>query len=120
MDRGHALLVVADFYKEFWLYNTLDLCCIRCVFIDEHMNDPSLANILFGSPGFEDGCCAGAYNQIAINKQKFFFTSIHKPPAAISFAPMKHALAVKAEPLQFSPVAYEWRQKRRDSPRLRA
>jgi hypothetical protein len=42
--------------------------------------------------------------------QKFFFISIHKPPASIRFAPKKHALAVTVEPLKFSPaepVAYE-------------
>jgi hypothetical protein len=38
------------------------------------------------------------------------FTSIHKPPASIRFAPIKHALAVTVEPFKFSPaepVAYE-------------
>ena len=40
--------------------------------------------------------------------QKFFFISIHKPPVSITFAPIKHALAVTVEPLKFSPpVAYE-------------
>jgi len=36
--------------------------------------------------------------------------SIHKPPASIKFAPIKHALAVTVEPFKFSPaepVAYE-------------
>jgi hypothetical protein len=37
--------------------------------------------------------------------------SIHKPPASIRFAPMKHALAVTVEPFNFSSrqggVAYE-------------
>jgi hypothetical protein len=36
--------------------------------------------------------------------------SIHKPPASIRFAPIKHALAVMVEPFKFSPkepVAYE-------------
>ena len=35
---------------------------------------------------------------------------IHKPPASIEFAPIKHALAVTVEPFKFSPaepVAYE-------------
>ena len=35
---------------------------------------------------------------------------IHKPPASIRFAPIKHALAVTVEPFKFSPaepVAYE-------------
>ena len=36
--------------------------------------------------------------------------SIHKPPASIRFAPIKHALAVTVEPFKFlpaEPVAYE-------------
>ena len=35
---------------------------------------------------------------------------IHKPPASIRFAPIKHVLAVTVEPFKFSPaepVAYE-------------
>jgi len=43
--------------------------------------------------------------------KKFFFISIHKPPASITFAPIKHALAVTVEPFKFSSrqggVAYE-------------
>jgi len=42
--------------------------------------------------------------------KKFFYISIYKPPASITFAPMKHALAVMVEPFKFSPaeaVAYE-------------
>jgi hypothetical protein len=39
--------------------------------------------------------------------QKFFFISIHKPPASIRHASIKHALAVTVEPFKFSPVAYE-------------
>ena len=38
------------------------------------------------------------------------FISIHKPPASIRIAPIKHALAVTVEPFKFSPaepVAYE-------------
>jgi len=38
------------------------------------------------------------------------FISIHKLPASIRFAPIKHALAVTVEPFKFSsaePVAYE-------------
>jgi hypothetical protein len=71
----------------------------------------SLANILFDSAKFSGGCSADVYKQLQINKQKFFFTSIHKPPATLKFAPMKHAHAVTVEPFQFSPakpVAYEW------------
>jgi hypothetical protein len=41
----------------------------------------------------------------------FNFISIHKPPASIRFAPIKHAHAVKVGPLNFSSrfsgVAYE-------------
>ena len=43
--------------------------------------------------------------------QKFFFISIHKPPASIRHASIKHALAVTVEPFKFSSryigVAYE-------------
>jgi hypothetical protein len=42
--------------------------------------------------------------------------SIHKPPASIRFAPIKHALAVTVEPFKFSSrqggVAYELSQRR--------
>jgi len=30
---------------------------------------------------------------------------IHKPPASIEFAPIKHALAVTVEPFKFSPAS---------------
>jgi hypothetical protein len=57
------------------------------------------------------GCSAGAYQQIVKKIMKnSFFISIHKPPASLRFAPMKHALAVTVEPFKFSPaepVAYE-------------
>jgi hypothetical protein len=43
-------------------------------------------------------------NKFLINKQKFFFISIHKTPASISFAPIKPALAVSVEPFKFSPA----------------
>jgi len=33
-----------------------------------------------------------------------WFISIHKPPASIRFAPIKHALAVTVEPFKFSPA----------------
>ena len=39
------------------------------------------------------------------NMQKFFFISIHKPPASIEVAPIKHALAVTVEPFKFSPTS---------------
>jgi hypothetical protein len=68
-----------------------------------------LASILCASASFGGGCSAGACQQIVKNMQKNFI-SIHKPPASIRFAPIKHALAVTAEPFKFSPawpVAYE-------------
>jgi len=68
-----------------------------------------LASILFASASFGSGCSAGAYQQIVKNMQKKII-SIHKPPASIRFAPIKHALAVTVEPFKFSPaepVAYE-------------
>jgi len=71
-----------------------------------------LANILFASASFGGGWSAGAYQQIVKNMQKKII-SIHKPPASISFALTKHALAVTVEPFKFSSrqggVAYEWR-----------
>jgi len=36
--------------------------------------------------------------------QKFFFISIHNPPASIRHASIKHALAVTVEPFKFSPA----------------
>jgi hypothetical protein len=68
------------------------------------LTDSSLASILFASASFGGGCSAGAYQQIVKNMQKFFFISIHKPPASIRFAPIKHALAVTVEPFKFSPA----------------
>jgi len=50
------------------------------------------------------GCASDAYQQIVKNMQKFFFISIHKPPASIKFAPIKHVLAVMVEPFKFSPA----------------
>jgi hypothetical protein len=70
-----------------------------------------LATILFASAGFGVGSSAGGYQQIQKNMQKFFFISIHKPPASIRFAPLIHTRAVTVEPLKFSSrqagVAYE-------------
>jgi hypothetical protein len=65
-----------------------------------------LATILFASASFGGGgCSAGVYQRIEKNMQKFFFISIHKPPASIRFAPLIHALAVTVvEPLKFSPA----------------
>jgi hypothetical protein len=51
------------------------------------LTDLSLASILFASAIFGGGCSAGAYQQIVKNMQKFFFISIHKPPASISLHP---------------------------------
>jgi hypothetical protein len=66
---------------------------------------------LFASVGFGAGCSAVVYQLTATNKKKFFFISIHKPPASIRFAPIKHALIVTVETFKFSSrqggVAYE-------------
>jgi len=73
------------------------------------LTDEPLASILFASASFGSGCSAGAYQQIEKIRKKNFI-SIHKPPASIRFAPIKHALAVTVEPFKFSPaepVAYE-------------
>jgi hypothetical protein len=86
---------------------------------DPNRQDPSLAVqvdrtiLLFASANLGGGWSAGAYQQIAKNMQKNF-SSIHKPPASIRFAPIKHTLAVSVEPFKFSPaepVAYELSQK---------
>ena len=46
-----------------------------------------------------------------INQNLEYLSSIHKPPASIRFAPIKHVLAVTVEPFKFSSrqggVAYE-------------
>jgi len=72
--------------------------------------DKSLASILFASASLGGGCSDGAYQQIVKHMQKKII-SIHKPPASIRFAPIKHALAVTVEPFKFSSrqggVAYE-------------
>jgi hypothetical protein len=68
-----------------------------------------LASVLFASASLGGGWSAGAYQQIVKNMQKNFI-SIHKPPASIRFALIKHTLAVSVEPFKFSPaepVAYE-------------
>jgi hypothetical protein len=36
--------------------------------------------------------------------KKFFFISIHKPPASVTFAPSKHTFLVNVEPFKFSPA----------------
>jgi len=79
-----------------------DLCFIGFVGFDDHLTDSS--SILFASAGFGGGCSANVYQQIAENKQKFFFISIHKLPAPIKFTPMKHAFAVLVEPFKFLPT----------------
>jgi hypothetical protein len=55
--------------------------------------------------GYEDGPRKGPGPPLLVAAD-----SIHKPPASIRFAPIKHALAVSVEPFKFppaSPVAYE-------------
>jgi hypothetical protein len=91
--------VAADFLKEFF-----DPCFIGSVGFDDHLTDPSFASILLASASFGGGCSSCAYQQIVKNMQKFFLISIHKPPASIRFAPIKHALAVTVEPFEFSPA----------------
>jgi hypothetical protein len=91
--------VAADFLKEFF-----DLCFIGSVGFGDHLTDPSFASIWLVSASFGGGCSSSAYQQIVKNMQKFFSISIHKPPASIRFAPIKHALAVTVEPFKFSPA----------------
>jgi hypothetical protein len=78
---------------------------IGSVGFDDHLSDSSLATILFASASYGGGCSADAYQQIVKDKQKFFFISIHKPPASIRFAPIKHALTITVEPFKFSPAS---------------
>jgi hypothetical protein len=55
--------------------------------------------------GYEDGPWKGPGSPLLVAADL-----IHKPPASIRFAPIKHALAVTVEPFKFSPaepVAYE-------------
>jgi hypothetical protein len=68
------------------------------------LTDSLFASILSASASFGSGYSSGAYQQIVKNMQKFFFISIHKPPASIRFVPIKHALAVTVEPFKFSPA----------------
>jgi hypothetical protein len=50
--------------------------------------------------GYEDGPWKGPGPPLLVAAD--FFTSIHKPPASIRFAPIKHAFAVTVEPFKFS------------------
>jgi len=59
---------------------------------------------LFASASFGGGYSAGAYQQIEKKYAKKIFISIHKPPASIRFAPIKHALVATVEPFKFSPA----------------
>ena len=104
--RGHLRWWPLIFKFFFNLY------FIGSVGFDDHLTDSSLASILFASASFGGGgCSSSAYQQIVKNMKKFFSISIHKPPASIRFAPIKHALAVTVEPFKFSSrqggVAYE-------------
>ena len=86
-----------------------NLCFIGSIGFDDHLTESSLASVLFASASLGGGWSAGAYQQIVKNMQKNFI-SIHKPPASIRFALIKHTLAVSVEPFKFSPaepVAYE-------------
>jgi hypothetical protein len=82
-----------------------NLCFIGSVSFDDHLTDSSLASILFAYTSFGGGggCFAGAYQQI-VKICKKILISIHKAPASIRFAPIKHALAVAVEPFKFSPA----------------
>jgi len=115
-DRGHLCWWPLIFIKNFryvirltgYRYNSnifvtiFDLCFIGSVGFDGHLTDSSLTSILFASAGLGAGCSAAVYQKIGNNKQKFFFISIHKPPASNRLAPMEHALAVTVEPFKFS------------------
>jgi len=49
--------------------------------------------------GYEDGPWKGPGPPLLVAADL-----IHKPPASIRFAPIKHALAVTVEPFKFSPA----------------
>ena len=87
------------------------LCFSESVCLEGHLTDLSMASILSASTGCGNGFSGGIYQiNHKKHKQKFFFISIHKPPAWIEIAHIKHALAVTVEPYKFSPaepVAYE-------------
>ena len=51
--------------------------------------------------GYEDGPWKGPGPRLLVTAD--FFISIHKSPASIRFALIKHALAVTVDPFQFSP-----------------
>ena len=46
-----------------------------------------IGSTLFASVGFGAGCLADVCQLTVTNRQKFFFISIHKPPASIRFVP---------------------------------
>jgi len=50
--------------------------------------------------GYEDGPWKGPGPPLLVAADL-----IHKPPASIEFAPIKHALAVTVEPFKFSPAS---------------
>ena len=96
------------FVTFFYLYFIGSVC------LDDYLTDLSMASLLFASTGFGDGCSAGGYpTNCKKHKQKFFYISIHKPPASIEFAPIKQVLAVTVEPFKLVGVAYELSQRRK-------
>jgi len=124
--RGHLCWWPLIFKNNFLISNTFnqlslylkylrdtffDLYFIGSVGFGDHLTDPSFASILLVSASFGGVGSSCAYQQIVKNMQKFFFISIHKPPASNRFAPIKQALAVTVEPFKFSSrqigVAYE-------------
>jgi len=101
---GYVILLKSDRYRSN-IFVTFFFCFIGSVCLNDHPTDLSMATILFASTGLGDGCSAGVYQtNCKKHQQKFFFISIHKPPASIEFAPIKHALAVTVEPFKFSPT----------------
>jgi hypothetical protein len=92
--RGHLCWWPLIFYFFF------NPCFIGSIGFDDHFTESSLASILFASASLGGGWSAGAYQQIVKNMQKKII-SIHKPPASIRFAPIKHAHAVTVEPFKF-------------------
>jgi hypothetical protein len=98
--RGHLCWWPLIFKKNFLIRNTFNQLKLYL----KYFRDTFFDLYFIGSVGFGGGCCSCAYQQMVKNMQKFFFISIHKPPASIRFAPIKHALAVTVEPFKFSPA----------------
>jgi hypothetical protein len=78
--------MAADFYKEFF-----DLCFIGSVDFDDDLTDSSLEVSCSLQSDLVLVVQLSVNPLTEINKQKFCFISIHKPPASIRFTSNKNA-----------------------------